>query len=403
MEDDISLASRVLQHLRINRDNILRGNVNCIPSPLTRFRRDFVGIQRGMYYLISASQKCGKTQFASSVFLYSALDFAFKNPDKVRLKVMYYPLEETKEKIMTRYMSHLLYQISEGRIRVSPEDLESIDERRVMPETILNMLESDDYKERFSFFEKCVQFSEERNPTGMYKEVKSYCELHGDIVMKDIEYVDTSTGEVVRHKKFDHYIPKDSNEYVLWLIDHISLINTERGMDLRESINKLSEYAVVMRNRYGVSPVFIQQQSVETQNLEAFKAKKIRPTASGLADSKYPAKDCSMMIGLSSPYMFEIPEYMKYDITEFRDNIRFMEIVLNRHGNSNGMEALYFDGATCTFKELPPPSKVTAIARFLEFIRERDKRQEEHNGIVLFNYVAKHSKFVTKVRELFNL
>ena len=108
MEDDISLASRVLQHLRVNRDNILKGNVNCIPSPLTRFRRDFVGIQRGMYYLISASQKCGKTQFASSVFLYSALDFAFKNPDKIRLKVMYYPLEETKEKIMTRYMSHLL-------------------------------------------------------------------------------------------------------------------------------------------------------------------------------------------------------------------------------------------------------------------------------------------------------
>ena len=141
---------------------------------------------------------------------------------------------------------------------------------------------------------------------------------------------------------------------------------------------------------------------METFSLDAFKAKKIRPTASGLADSKYTAKDCDMMIGLSSPNSFEIPEYMRYNIMDFRDNIRFMEIVLNRHGNSNGMEALYFDGATCTFDELPKPDCPSALAKVLKFIKERDKVQEERGGIMLFNYVAKHKKYLPNcIRKFF--
>jgi hypothetical protein len=92
---------------------------------------------------------------------------------------------------------------------------------------------------------------------------------------------------------------------------------------------------------------------------------------------------------------------MKYNITDFGDNIRFMEVVLNRHGNSNGMEALYFDGATCTFNELPRPENVSEIARVLRFIRERDKIEETKGGIMLFNYVEKHNNYISKVLKKF--
>lgn len=62
-------------------------------------------------------------------------------------------------------------------------------------------------------------------------------------------------------------------------------------MDLRESINKLSEYMVNLRNRYRYIPVVVQQQSTESIGLEAFKLNKIRPTVAGLADSKYTGRD----------------------------------------------------------------------------------------------------------------
>lgn len=51
------LVDRVLKSLEERRQNILNGNINCIPSPFKRFSEDFPGIEQGKYYLVSASTK----------------------------------------------------------------------------------------------------------------------------------------------------------------------------------------------------------------------------------------------------------------------------------------------------------------------------------------------------------
>ena len=173
--------------------------------------------------------------------------------------------------------------------------------------------------------------------------------------MKQIPRKNPQTGEEEIIEKFDHYEPDDPNEYVEIIVDHISLISTEGGMDLRNSIKKLSTYFVEIRNKYHYIPVIIQQQSSETQSLDAYKNNKIRPTPAGLADCKDTAKDCNVMLGLSNPYAFEIPNYLGYDITKLRDSQRFLEVVLHRDGEGNGIKALYFDGAVSSFEELPIP------------------------------------------------
>ena len=48
-----TLVSRVLKTLKERRENVLRGEINCIPSPFTRFRSEFAGIEQGRYYLVS--------------------------------------------------------------------------------------------------------------------------------------------------------------------------------------------------------------------------------------------------------------------------------------------------------------------------------------------------------------
>jgi hypothetical protein len=169
-------------------------------------------------------------------------------------------------------------------------------------------------------------------------------------------------------KAFDYYEPNDPKEYVLIVWDHAGLTSLERGMDLRQTINKLSEYFVILRNKYNQSPVLVYQQSTETQSLDAFKSNKIRPTVAGLSDSKYPARDCSIMLGLSNPYAFELPEYLGYDITKFRDNIRFLEVVVNRFGVSNGILPLYFDGAVTSFSELPSPKDKNGLSQVYNYI-----------------------------------
>lgn len=383
----MSLKDRVLNLLEERRNIILTGKINCIPSPFNRFRSDFVGIEKGRYYLLSAHQKCGKTQFTSYTFIYHPLEYAYNNPDKVKLKIFYYPLEETKEEILLRYMSHLLFILSNFKIRISPTDLKSTDERKPLSEEILELLKSEEYSKRIEFFEKCVQFREASNPTGMWKDMLNYAESTGTIHYKNIEYVDRDTGEIKTKRIFDYYEPDDPQEYVLILWDHAGLTGLERGLDLRQSINKLSEYFVLLRNKYNFSPILVYQQSTETQNLEAFKSNKIRPTVAGLSDSKYPARDCSIMLGLTNPYAFEVPNYCGYDITKFKDNFRLLEIIVNRFGQSNGSIGLFFDGATNYFSELPHPSDTSNIQKIISW---RDK--VKHNMLFFIHYFKKMLK-----------
>ena len=54
-----NLINRTIESIKKKRDIIISGNVNCIPSPFERFSSDFIGIEQGRYYLVSANQKGG--------------------------------------------------------------------------------------------------------------------------------------------------------------------------------------------------------------------------------------------------------------------------------------------------------------------------------------------------------
>ena len=349
------MVERIIKSLRDRRNNILSGNVNCIPSPFVRFRNDFPGIEQGRYYLISASTKVGKTQLMNYLFLYNSVLYSYHHPDKVHLRVLYYNLEETQEAITLRFMCHLLYILSDKTIRKTPNDLKSVREDKVIEEEILNKFEMEPYKSILEHFETTVTFLDDKNPYGVYKQSKKYAESNGVTHTKKLQ-VKNSDGEIIDERDiFDYYTPYDPKEYVMIVIDHISLISPDGKQDLREGINTLSGYLVQLRNKYNYIPVVVQQQSNETANLEAFKANKIRPTVAGLSDSKYTGKDVNVMLGLSNPYAFEMNSYAGYDLSRLKGNARFLEVVINRDGESNGMIGLYFDGAVNYYEELPPP------------------------------------------------
>lgn len=379
------MIDRIINNLKTRRERVLNGEVNCIPSSFTRFREDFVGIEQGKYFLVSGQTKAAKTQIATNMFVYNPLFYAYENPDKIHLKIFYFPLEESVENITLRFMSHLLAKYSDYRI--SPLDLKSTNENKIVPLEALELLESEKYQNILNFYNNTVMFFEDRNPTGIQRQIKSYAEKNGTVHKKKITITNKETGLSEEREVFDYYEPHDPKEYVIIIVDHISLITPESNMDLRESINRLSEYMIMFRNRYNYIPVIIQQQGTETGNLEAFKNNKIRPTMSGLSDSKYTAKDCSMMLGITNPYSHELDNYLGYDIRKFKDSIRFLEVVLNREGQSNGIIALYFDGKTCTFRELPPPNDREALEKVYKYL---DSIRGKTNKVFLwFNKLIK--------------
>ena len=393
------MIDRIIENLRERRERVLKGDINCIPFTFNRFSNDLPGIERGKYYLVSGNTKAGKTQITNYMFLYTPLLYAYKNPDKVRVKIFYFPLEETPEAITLRFMSYLLFTLS-GK-RVAPIDLKSTNSNKVLPEEILELLNSEEYQNILNFYEDNVIFLNERNPTGIWKTMVKYAESTGTIHKKTVNITNKETGLVEQREVFDYYEPNDSNEYVICLTDHVSLLENERGFDLRQTIIKFSEYMMIIRNKYHYIPVVVQQQSTETSNLEAFKNNKIRPTMAGLSDCKYTGKDCTVMLGITSPYTHELPEYLGYDITKLRGNARFLEIVLNREGESNGIVGLYFDGATNYFSELPLPKDNEELRKVYSYIENTIRKRSNtafllirtkrrlHNWINLFNFAGK--------------
>jgi len=302
-----SLRERIINHLEERRNKVLQGEINCIPLPFNRFKEEFPGIEQGKYYLITAATKGSKTQFTNYIFIYNTILYSFYHPNIIKPKIFYYNLEETKENITLRFMSFLLYLFD--NIRISPTDLSSTDKDKPVDNKIIELLNSKKYTDIIDYYEEVVEFKTGRNPTAVWKDVSSYANAHGVTHYKKSKYTD-DFGVVRETDAFDYYEPNNSNEYVFIIIDHVSLIEPELKLSLREAINKLSEYMVLLRNRYHYIPVVVQQQSTESTSLEAFKANKIRPTPSALADSKYTARDLDVMIGLTNPYFWELPEYL---------------------------------------------------------------------------------------------
>lgn len=346
--------NEIIDHLHERRDNLLTGKVNCIPSPFKRFTRDFVGVEQGKYYSCSANTKVGKTQVANFIFVYSTVWYAFCNQDKVRLKIMYFNLEENEENITLRFISHLLYRYSLGKFRKDIKALKSTRSWAPIDSEVLDALEDDPYKSVMEFYDKVVEFRAERNPIGITKAIESFCKENGTIKTKKME-ITNDFGQKQEVDVFESYEPNDKELYFIPIIDHIGLVMPESGNSLKQAIDLLSGNLVKLRNRYNCSPVVIIQQAASQESLESFKAKKMRPSVAGIGDSKACARDMDLLFGLYSPFRHEEPNFNVYDITRFKDHFRVLEVLLNREGEANSMVPLWFDGATNSFAELPQP------------------------------------------------
>lgn len=285
---DLETTSSVIDNLEERRKNLMKGGVNCIPLPFERFRSEIPGVEQGQYIVITANQKTGKTQIANYLYLFKTLDYCFEHKDRCSCHIIYFALEESVQKVIERYMSHLLFKLDGHRF--APADLRSTSMDYPIPVEIITLLKSEKYQERFRFFEKCVQFeTENTNPTGVLR----VCEAYAKSVGKYNTHKTLSNSDWTKEiEVFDSYVPNDKNHYKICIIDHIGLVDREQGFKTKDAVDKMSEYFVkYLRNRYGYTCVAIQQQASESEGLEAIKQKRMLPTASTLGDSKYTARD----------------------------------------------------------------------------------------------------------------
>ena len=307
-----------------------------------------------------------KTQIADWLFLYNTIQQVIDKNLNIRLKIFYFTLEMSKEEKMLSAFSNIIY-VKEG-IRIPPTDLRSTKADRILSDEILEIISK--YESYFTKIEEIVEFIDDiRNPYGIYKFVRSYAQANGTQHTKTIDIKGKLT------EIDDYYEPNDPEEYVMVFIDHIGLITPEeengRRMSLHQTIVKLSsDYLLRLRNKYGYIPVVIQQQASAQESVENMKVGKLKPSLDGLGDCKLTQRDANVILGLFSPFRHEIKDYLGYDVTKFRDNIRFLEIIGGRNGGGGTVCPLFFDGAVNFFKELPLPSDLPNMSKVYKFITE---------------------------------
>jgi len=358
---------------KLNADN---GRPNSIPFPFERFNKYVPGIIKGHGVIVTAGSGVGKTQLAKFLYVYSAYKYYINNKDKVRLKIFYIALEESKEEMMLGLISN--YLLEHYDITISILDLQSYNQGTVTNDLIEKIEEASDYFTELVKILEVVDYI--FHPTGIYKYIENYALNNGRIIYRKIKKED-SNGVEIELKIPHHYEANDKDEYVLVLVDHVSLMEPEKGNTLHQTLSQWSfRYARKKLTKFfNYTVVNIQQQSAESE-AQQFDMKggnivsKLLPSLANLANNKETQRDAHLILGLFSPYRFKIQEYEGYNIVDFEDNFRSLIVLKNRMGASIATN-LFFNGKSNFFKELPKVTdmaKMNAVNNLLKNIRKNN-------------------------------
>lgn len=311
-----------------------------LPMGFNRMVEYVPGIQQGTYYLVGAETSVGKTAFVDNCFVYNPVDWVINNQDKtdIKIKVIYYSLEITKEIKITKAICRKIfidtgqlldvnYILSRGKNRISQQDYEIVM----------------GYKEYFYKLEDHITIIDKNdNPTGIWHNALDYSKQNGSWDTVDFQGV---------------YTPKNSNLYTILVVDTVNLVKKERGFDVKSNIDKLSEYLVILRNKCNYIPVIISQFNRTISSSDRFKIERVEPQLSDFKSSSNTQDDANIVFGLFNPKRYDLETYKGYDIKKLKHRFRGLHLLKNRDGESDKFIGLDFIGQVGHFSELPTPTE----------------------------------------------
>lgn len=375
---------KAIDNLKIRKARLENGLINCIPNPFPRLRNWFPGIEKRRYNVITAQAKVGKSKLVDYMYVYSPFFYMLEHREQLKLNILYFTLEMGKQEKYYEFLCHLLYRLD--NIRCSPTELKSTSVP--VDSKIIELIESPKYQQYIAEYKKSVIYIDDiKNPTGIWKHIRDFMLQRGHYVYKDVKFKDANGFEISK-SIIDYYQPDDEEEYTLVILDNYANLSTESGMNLKESITKMSKYAIDLRDMFNINFTAVQHQALAGEGIENQKLNKLYPSAADLGDSKNTARDINLLIGLFSPYKYGITTYEGYDITRFKNNIRFLLIIEDRDNGGGGQICpLLFDGAVSNFCELPLPNNKTEIEKVLKYVENVITKKSKP----VFTLIAKKS------------
>lgn len=229
------------------------------------------GIQQGTYYLVGGELGTGKSALVDEAFVYNPYEYIINKKEDIDFHVLYFSLEIDKIRKVAKAIARRIFH--KYKILIDINYVLSKGKNRISDEIYQKVLEECDY---FYRLEEYVTYHDKAlNPTGIYKAVAEYAKANG---------VWTDSGEPGEFIP-KTYKPNNPNKITLFVVDHLGLMRSERGYSDKQNIDKMSEYAVMLRNKCGFSPVFVQQLNRTMSSSERFKIDRVEPQLSDFKGS----------------------------------------------------------------------------------------------------------------------
>ena len=336
------------------------GHNRGLENGLIRINNSIYGTHQGRYYLIGADSGVGKTTVSDFMFVLKAWQSAKKLGR--RIKIFYCSFEISKLAKQARWCSHFIFLIYGVELPAS-----------YILGNIPNVYLTDEHMamvkvgfERVEEIMKDVIFLEDAvHPTAIFESIVTdhYSKIG------TVERTSVSAADKLKGKKgfVKHYTPDDPDYMTLLVVDHLGLIGTEMGLDLKGAMDKLSRYFIILRNQFNTTIVAIQQFSTDLLSAKrdravaasgSSKAAMISPTRLDFGDTKTTYRDADVVVGLVKPASFEMSDFQGYDTntSEFGglgDYFLAMYLMKHRQGPSDKKYAIFINYVAGICYDLP--------------------------------------------------
>ena len=309
-------------------------------------------VQRGNLYLIGGETASGKSAFAMNSFVYNPYEDWLQNyTETTKLKIFVWSMEMDKRVVVTKAICRKLWQ--DYKILTDVNYVLSRGKNRISQEVYDKVKQVDKY---FEGFEDIVTILNAENPTGIRHIIQKYMLSIGEDSYKKIS-ITNKAGETEEISVYDTYKPYHPNQYVICIFDHVALLKTERGFSKKEKIDKLVDYMIDYRDRYRITPVFVQQLNRDMSSTDRFKQNRVEPQISDFKESSDTTDGANFVLALFSPNRYEFSTYRDFNIDAkaggLGDRFRSVKILKSRDGSADKVIGLGFLGEIGSFVELP--------------------------------------------------
>ena len=355
------IFENALTVIKKNRQRRLDGGYNSIPFTIKKLNRVIPGVQRKNLTIVSAATGVGKSKLAKLLYVIEPIDFVVNNPKaNIKLNIFYFALEESKENFYHSIMVYKLYK--DHKIVVPIKKLKSILLDEIIDADIIEKIEG--MREWFNIFKKHVKVIDDiRKPTTIFKTVEDYLLKVGYWKTKKQVFHFKEGDKIIETK--DKFNYNHDQHYVGVIIDHLALLSTEKGLNLHQTMSRMSsDYGIALRDKYECFLTFIQQQAFETEAKQytmkgGLVEEKLEPSMQTLGDNKLIGRDADEIIALFAPDRYDIGNHRGYQVLKMQDHYRSLQILKSRDGMANVRIGLFFDGRTNVFEELPLAKEMT--------------------------------------------